>query len=144
MASLISRLVPRHGTFEGSTVIFAVAVGLLLLIVGYPLLWLLMAAFGVPADFQLGYLARVYTRSQNFKPLINTLILALGSGVMSVLLGVPLAWATARADVPLRRTIQLFALEHRGSAPGAVPSEARPGQNKTPPQGVTAIKLARG
>ena len=65
-----------------------------------------MAALGVPGEFQLGYIARVYTRSQNFVPLVNTLILAFGAGIMSVLLGVPLAWATARTDMPMRRTVQ--------------------------------------
>jgi iron(III) transport system permease protein len=96
----------RHIRFEGSTLIFAFAIGLLLLIVGYPLLWLLMAALGIPGDFQLGYIARVYTRWQNFVPLVNTLILAFSTGIMSVLLGVPLAWATARTDIPMRRTMQ--------------------------------------
>jgi iron(III) transport system permease protein len=96
----------RHIWFEGSTLVFAFAIGLLLLIVGYPLLWLLMAALGIPNDFQLGYIARVYTRWQNFVPLVNTLILAFSTGIMSVLLGVPLAWATARTDIPMRRTMQ--------------------------------------
>jgi iron(III) transport system permease protein len=96
----------RHIWFEGSTLVFAFAIGLLLIVVGYPLLWLLMTALGIPNDFQLGYIARVYTRWQNFVPLINTLILAFGTGIMSVLLGVPLAWATARTDIPMRRTMQ--------------------------------------
>jgi iron(III) transport system permease protein len=48
----------------------------------------------------------VFTRSQNYAPLVNTLILALGAGIISVALGVPLAWATARCDIPLRRTVQ--------------------------------------
>jgi iron(III) transport system permease protein len=106
MAPTQSPVAPRRRPLEGSTVIFVIAVCLLLVIVGYPLLWLLMAAFGLPHDLQLGYIARVYTRSQNFVPLVNTLVLALGAGIVSVVLGAPLAFATARADVPLRRTIQ--------------------------------------
>ena len=38
-------------------------------------------------------------------PLVNTLILAVGAGLLSVVLGVPLAWATARSDMPFRRTV---------------------------------------
>ncbi len=95
----------RRG-MEGSTLVFAFAVGLLLLVVAYPLLWLLLAAFGLPGHFQLGYLVRVYTRAQNFAPLMNTLVLAFGAAVISVALGAPLAWATARSDMPLRRTVQ--------------------------------------
>jgi iron(III) transport system permease protein len=96
----------RRGAVDGSVILFAVAVVLLLVIVGYPLLWLLMAAFGVPGKLQLGYLVGVYSRTQNLVPLINTLILALGAGIVSVVVGVPLAWATARTNVPFRRTIQ--------------------------------------
>lgn len=89
------------------------AAALLLLLVGYPLLWLLMAAFGLPGEPQLGFLTRVYTRGQNFQPLVNTLVLALGTGLLSIVLGVPLAWATARSDMPLRRLVQaLVALSY--------------------------------
>ena len=106
VASPKLRVERRHIRLEGSTLVFAVAIGLLLLIVGYPLLWLLMAALGIPGDFQLGYIARVYTRWQNLIPLVNTLILAVSTGIISVLLGVPLAWAIARTDIPMRRTVQ--------------------------------------
>jgi len=95
----------RHRRFDVSMLPFGLAIGLLLLIVAYPLLWLLMSAFGVPAEFQFGHLIRVYTRSQNFVPLINTLILAVGAGTLSVVLGAPLAWAAARSDAPLRRLV---------------------------------------
>jgi iron(III) transport system permease protein len=95
---------PDRG-IDGSAVVFIIAVVLLLVVVGYPLLWLLMAAFGGPGKLELGYLAGVYSRSQNLAPLFNTLVLALGAGIVSILLGVPLAWATARTDVPFRRTV---------------------------------------
>ena len=106
MATLVEGLLRRHRRMEGSTLVFVFAVGLLLLIVAYPLLWLLLAAFGLPGHFQFGYLVRVYTRAQNFAPLVNTLILAFGAAIISVALGAPLAWATARSDMPLRRTVQ--------------------------------------
>jgi iron(III) transport system permease protein len=95
----------RHRRFDPSTLLFGLAIGLLLVIVAYPLLWLLMSAFGIPAEFGLGHLMRVYTRSQNFVPLVNTLILAVGAGALSVVLGAPLAWAAARSDAPFRRLI---------------------------------------
>ena len=76
---------------------------MLLVLVGYPLLWLLLGALGLPNEVGLEHLLRVYSRAQNFEPLKNTLVLALGTGLLSVVLGVPLAWAAARSDVPLRR-----------------------------------------
>jgi iron(III) transport system permease protein len=96
----------RRAGPDGGTLLLAAAIVMLLVIVAYPMAWLLMATFGLPGDFRVDFLTRVFTRQQNFVPLVNTLILALGAGLISLLLGVPLAWATARTDVPFRRTIQ--------------------------------------
>lgn len=89
-----------------AALVLGLAALVLLVIVGYPLLWLLLGALGLPGEPTLQHFVRVYTRAQNLDPLVNTLVLALGTGLMSVALGVPLAWATARTDMPLRRTIQ--------------------------------------
>lgn len=82
-----------------------VAALLLLIVVGYPLLWLLLGALGLPQERTLAHIANVFTQSRNATPLKNTLILAMGTGIGSVVLGVPLAWATARTDMPLGRFI---------------------------------------
>ena len=59
------------------------------------------------------HLQRAFTRPQNYAALVNTLQLALGTGIMSVLIGVPLAWATARSDMPLRHVVHaLVALSY--------------------------------
>lgn len=105
MTTLVNEPPRRRGGIGGSAIVFGLSIALLIVIVGYPLGWLLVSSFGFPGDIQLGYLVRVYTRAQNVTPLINTLILAFGAGAISVLLGAPLAWATARSDMPLRRTI---------------------------------------
>ena len=56
---------------------------------------------------------RAFTRPQNYSALINTLQLALGTGVMSVVIGVPLAWATARTDIKFRNAVHaLVALSY--------------------------------
>ncbi|MDQ2785230.1 MAG: iron ABC transporter permease [Chloroflexota bacterium] len=86
-------------------IVLGVAALLLLLIVGYPLLWLLLGALGLPQERTLAYIANVFTQSRNATPLKNTLILAMGTGIGSVVLGVPLAWATARTDMPFGRFI---------------------------------------
>ena len=50
---------------------------------------------------------------RTYAALVNTLQLALGTGIMSVLIGVPLAWATSRSDMPLRRVVHaLVALSY--------------------------------
>jgi iron(III) transport system permease protein len=98
---------------HGGGLVLGVAILVLLVLVGYPLLWLLLGALGLPDEVGLDHFVRVYTRTQNFEPLTNTLILALGTGLLSVVLGVPLAWAAARSNVPLRRSIHaLVALSY--------------------------------
>ena len=102
------------GSFvHGGGLVLGVAVVALLVLVGYPLLWLLLGALGLPNEVGLDHFVRVYARTQNFEPLKNTLILALGTGLLSVVLGVPLAWTAARSNVPLRRSIHaLVALSY--------------------------------
>jgi iron(III) transport system permease protein len=93
--------------------VLGLAIAVLLCLVGYPLAWLLFGAFGLPQSFGLEHLERAFTRPQNFAALLNTVQLALGAGSMSILIGVPLAWATARTDMPLRRLIHaLVALSY--------------------------------
>jgi len=107
------RSLRRGRTIDGSTVVLGVATVLLLLIVAYPLAWIVLASFGAPSQLKLGYIAGVFARSQNYGALLNTLILAFGAGILSVVLGVPLAWAAARTDMPLRRSLQaLVALSY--------------------------------
>ena len=103
----------RGKRFSLQGLVLGVAVALLLFLVGYPLLWLILAAFGLPREFGIEYFVRAFTRPQNYSALINTLQLALGTGVMSVLIGVPLAWATARTDIKFRNTMHaLVALSY--------------------------------
>ena len=103
----------RGRRFGLQGLVLGVAVALLLFLVGYPLLWLILAAFGLPREFGIEYFVRAFTRPQNYSALINTLQLALGTGVMSVLIGVPLAWATARTDIKFRNTMHaLVALSY--------------------------------
>ncbi len=86
-------------------VVLGIAAVVLLTVVGYPLLWLLLGAFGIPQELTFSHLTKVVTDSRNIEPLLNTLILATGTGIGSVLLGVPLAWATARTNMPFGRVI---------------------------------------
>jgi len=98
---------------SAQALVLGLAVAVLLVLVGYPLLWLLLGAFGLPQGFGLEHFERAFTRPQNFAALLNTLELALGAGVLSILFGVPLAWATARSDMPWRGLVHaLVALSY--------------------------------
>ncbi len=105
-------LTGRH-TVDVQTVVLGVAVAVLLALVGYPLLWLLLGALGLPGAATVEHLARIHGRAANLDALVNTLILGFGAGLMSIVLGVPLAWAAARSTVPFRRGIHaLVALSY--------------------------------
>jgi iron(III) transport system permease protein len=78
-------------------------VAALLLFIGYPLCWLVFGALGLPGQLNPQFLIRALTQAGNLAALRNTAILALGVGLLSVVLGVPVAWATARTDLPMRK-----------------------------------------
>jgi iron(III) transport system permease protein len=99
--------------FDAQPLVLGTAVALLLAIVAYPLLWLLLGALGLPRALGLHDIERAFTRAANYTALVNTLELALGAGIMSVVLGVPLAWAVARSDMKLKRLVHaLVALSY--------------------------------
>ncbi len=94
-------------------IVLVLAVVLLLVLVGYPLLWLVLGALGLPRNVTLAYFVRVVTVPSNLIPLANTLVLTVGVLLVSTVLGVPLAWATARTDLPLAKGIRaLVALSY--------------------------------
>lgn len=107
------RVRPGRVRVEPRVLVLGVSVALLLLLVGYPLLWLFLGAVGLPNAPTLEHLARLHGRAANLDALANTLILGLGAGIMSIALGVPLAWAAARSTIPLRRAVHaLVALSY--------------------------------
>ena len=84
----------------------APAVVLLLLLVGWPLAWLVLGAFGAPHALSVVPLLRALSSPLNIRPLANTLILAAGASALGVALGVPLAWAVSRTDMRCRDAIR--------------------------------------
>ena len=79
------------------------AVAALLVFIGYPLCWLVFGAVGLPNAFSPYFLIRAFTHPANLSALANTAVLAVGVGILSVVLSVPVAWATARTDLPMRK-----------------------------------------
>lgn len=86
-------------------VVLGAGVLALLVFVVYPLIWLVLGMFGLPRELGIDGIVRTFTRPANLRPLVNTIVLALSVGTLSVLLGVPLAWLVARTDMPFRRTV---------------------------------------
>lgn len=79
----------------------------LLLLIGYPMVWVGISAFGLPETFSLRAFGKLFTDSSLLQPLINTVLLGIFCAVGAALLGVPLAVYTAITDGPLRRFVHL-------------------------------------
>jgi len=60
--------------------------------------------------FTLGHYARVFTDPALRKALWNTVVLAFWSGLAALALGAPMAWLSARTDLPFRRAIRSLIL----------------------------------
>lgn len=86
----------------------AAVVALIVLIV-LPLLSLLWGSVAAEDGLTLGYFARVLTNRLYFQALLNSLTLGAWTGLFSVLVGVPLAWAVVRTDLPGRGFVKLTA-----------------------------------
>ncbi len=91
--------------FPTQLVVLILVACVTLVLVAYPLVWLILGSFGIPGEISFDAFAATVGEASYREPLINTLVLAVGTGLMSVIFGVPLAWATARTDLPAKRGI---------------------------------------
>lgn len=82
----------------------------ILLLIGYPMVWVVLTAFDLPERFTVGAFVSLFSDISLLRPLLNTLLLGVASALGTVLIGVPLAWYTAVTDGPLRRLVHLAVL----------------------------------
>src|SRR5262249_24984058 len=82
------------------------AAAALVLLMLLPLGWLAYMSVRGGSGFTLAHYARVLSDPPLLKALWNTVVLALWSGVVALAIGVPLAWLSARTDLPGRRLTQ--------------------------------------
>jgi len=95
--------------FEGidrATPVWLIAAAALVLLMLLPLGWLAYVSVRGAGGFTLAHYARVLSDPPLLKALRSTLVLAFWSGVVALAIGVPLAWLSARTDLPGRRIIQ--------------------------------------
>jgi iron(III) transport system permease protein len=88
------------GGRAGRTLLWAAAFGALALLVVYPVFWLVVGSFQTEfGDWTLEHYAEVFS-PYYLKLLWNSLVYALLSTAIAMLIGVPMAWAVARTDMP--------------------------------------------
>ena len=82
------------------------AAAALLALILLPLAWLGYMSVSGDRGLTLAHYARVFTDPALQKALWNTLVLAFWSGLAAVAIGAPMAWLTARTDLPWSRAIR--------------------------------------
>jgi iron(III) transport system permease protein len=100
-------LPPRR--FEGldrAAPVWLLAAAALALLILLPLGWLAYMSVSSRSGLTLAHYARVLGDPALQKALRSTLVLGVGSGALALAIGAPLAWLSARTDLPWRRTIQ--------------------------------------
>jgi iron(III) transport system permease protein len=98
---------PRRINLE--TWLCAAAIAAVVILIVLPLAFLLWGSVASASGVTIGYFTRVlYTRIY-FQALANSLVLGAWVGLFSILIGVPLAWAVTRTDLPGRGFVKLTA-----------------------------------
>ncbi|HID87654.1 MAG TPA: iron ABC transporter permease [Anaerolineae bacterium] len=100
---MLSRLRMQH-------LIFAVAVLLLLVLVGLPLGLLFYKSFVRDGTLTLANYMEVFSDQRNYLPFWNTVKLGFWTVALATALGLPLGWLVARTDLPGRGFLELLCL----------------------------------
>jgi iron(III) transport system permease protein len=98
---------------QGMTLFGTGLTAFLLLLVGLPVAMVILMSFrtGFPGEdvpFTLENFAYVYLTPRTYEILLNTLIFAVGSVFITLLIAVPLVWVLMRTDIPLKKTIYVL------------------------------------
>jgi len=100
---------PRPSRLEGldrSAPVWIIAAAALLLLMLLPLGWLGYLSVSGEGGLTLAHYARVFTDARLQQALWNTVVLAFWSALLSLAIGAPMAWLTARTDLPGKRVIR--------------------------------------
>ena len=86
--------------------VWLLAAAALVMLILLPMGWLAYISVTGPRGFTLAHYARVLGDPPLQKALWNTVVLAFWSGIVALAIGAPMAWLSARTDLPGRRIIQ--------------------------------------
>ena len=90
----------QRGFVRLETVVMYLAVSCLAVLVVLPVGSLLVSAFWGKSGLTLAHFQEAFSSRLYLMPLLNSLILGAWTGLFSVVIGLPLAWAVARTNVP--------------------------------------------
>lgn len=100
------------GKYDFSPALWVGFIAILLILIGLPSFWLIFSSFkqANTGIFTLANYVEVFTNPRFRQALVNSLILATGSGAIAVIIGVPLAWAIARTNMPFKGLMRVLLL----------------------------------
>jgi iron(III) transport system permease protein len=96
----------RWAGLDRAAPVWLLAAAALLLLILLPLGWLAYISVSGPGGLTLAHYARVLGDPPLQRALWNTVVLAFWSGVVALAIGAPMAWLSARTDLPGRRILQ--------------------------------------
>jgi iron(III) transport system permease protein len=100
---------PRLRRFDLETCVCAAAIVAVIILIVLPLASLLWGSIASASGLTVGYFARVLGTRIYFQALENSLVLGAWVGLFSILIGLPMAWAVTRTDLPGRGFVKLTA-----------------------------------
>lgn len=89
------------------TVVWVVVAAILVVLVVYPMVWLVLKSLEAPggAGLTLGNYAVAFSTARYLEAIGNSLRVAFSVAVLSLVLGVPMAWAVSRTDMPAKSLV---------------------------------------
>ena len=108
----VSRAVRPARSFDWTFLVWLLFAAILIFIVVNPLARLVLSSFerSDGGGYTLANYFTAYGRWRYIQALINTLVMGAGTAALATIFAVPLAWACARTDMPLRGSIRLAVL----------------------------------
>lgn len=90
-------------------ILFPVAVAAVIILIGFPLVRLFKGSIFTPeGEFSLIYFQNIIKDRALLGAFRNSMVIAIGATIISLLTGVPMAWAVSRTDIPLKNFIRNF------------------------------------
>ena len=110
--SLVIDWVRRLRREKGKMLLVGLCLGVFALFLVYPFGTMLLRGVQDPqtGSLTLTTYGRMLADPQFYEALMNTVIIAIGTLIASLLLAVPMAWAVSRTDMPLRGFVRIMAV----------------------------------
>jgi iron(III) transport system permease protein len=90
-------------------VLFPIGLAAVLILIVYPLVRMFKGSILTPeGQFSLVYFQNILSDQALFKAFKNSLFIAAGATFISLIAGVPMAWAVSRTDIPFKNFIRNF------------------------------------